>query len=206
MSKYNRKILIEKIRFQMGKKGIKQQQLGEAIGMSQPNISKALSIKDKKNFTVEQIMDIADLFHISVDSLLGRKGEVSGTLTPRSIARFLVQLIEDNDAEIFDYEKEEETFEYDDNQYPPSVDHEKKVIKYPALYLPNYWYIPYDADPIKEQELYSEMTQVGNETSMIPVNNFLRHFREIFTIYKKGDLSEEAYKSVVEDMLSRLRD
>lgn len=126
MSKYDRKILIENIHFQMRKNGIKQQQLGETIGMSQPNISKALSMKDKKNFTVEQIMDIADFFHISVDSLLGRKGEVSGTLTPCSIARFLVQLIEDNDAEIFDYKKEEETFEYDDNQYPPFVDHKKR--------------------------------------------------------------------------------
>ena len=82
----------------------------------------------------------------------------------------------------------------------------KKVVKYPALYLPSYWYIPSNADPNQEQKMLAEINQIGNETSMIPVNNFLRHFREIFTIYKKGDLSEEAYKSVVEDMLSRLRD
>ena len=206
MSKYDRDILIENIKLQMKKHDISQQQLAESIGMSQPNVSKSLNTKEKKNFTVAQLADIADLFHTSVDSLLGGKSAAPVSHTPRAVAAFLVQIIERGDASLFDYEKEEDTYEYHDNQWPPETVHEKKTIKYPAFYLPNYWYIPSDATDDQEQELYSEISQVGNETDMGPINEFLRHFREIYAIYKKGDLSEDTYRSVLSDMLSKLRD
>lgn len=52
----------------------------------------------------------------------------------------------------------------------------------------------------------SEAEQVGNDTRMLPVNEFLFHFKEIFEIYDKGGLTPETYKAVLEDMLNRLRD
>lgn len=206
MPNYDRDMLIENIRIQMKKNDFSQQQLGEAIGMSQPNISKALNPHEKKNFTIAQIVDIADLFHVSVDSLLGRKGAAASSLTPRSIARFIVQMIESDDAEFFDHNVEEEVYELNDRDFPSEVTHKKSTIKYPALYLPSYWYIPADADPNEEQELLAEISQVGNDSAMMPVNNFLQHFRAIFPIYKSGELPEDTYHTVIEDMLSKLRD
>lgn len=148
-------------------------------------------------------MDIADLFRVSVDSLLGRKNSTTGSLTPRRIAGFIVQMIENDDAEFFDYEKEEDIYEAG---YDEEVTNRKRKIKYPALYLPSYWHISEYVDPDEEQYLYSEMCSVGNESAMMDINNFLQHFREIYPIYKKGDLSEDTYHAVVEDMLSNLRD
>ena len=52
----------------------------------------------------------------------------------------------------------------------------------------------------------SEAEQVGNDTRMLPVNEFLFHFKEIFEIYDRGGLTPETYKAVLEDMLNRLRD
>ena len=58
---------------------------------------------------------------LSVDALLGRKGSTSVSLTPHAIARFLVQIVESNDGEMFDYEKTEDAYDYLDDQFLPCV-------------------------------------------------------------------------------------
>ena len=60
---------------------------------------------------------------LSVDALLGRRGSTSVSLTPRAIARFLVQIVESNDGEMFDYEKTEDAYDYLDDQFLPCVSH-----------------------------------------------------------------------------------
>lgn len=206
MSNYDSDILIENIKSHMSKKGITQEELAEILGMSQSNVSKALNTKDKKSFTLDQVIGIAKFFHVSVDSLIGEKEKSTISVTPRSIATFITQIIESNDAVLFEYEKEEDVHEVDDMSWPPSHSQEKRTIKYPAIYLPSYWYIPANLTYDDEQELVAEMYQIGNESSMYPVNAFLRHFQEIYSIYKNGGLSEDTYRSVLLDMLNRLRD
>ncbi len=206
MPNYDSDILIENIKSHMNEKGITQETLAGALGMSQSNVSKALNKNDKKSFTLDQVVGIAKFFHVSVDSLIGEKGKSKITITPRSIAAFLVQIIESENAQFFEYEQEEEIHSIDDMSWPPLHNQTKKVIKYPAIYLPSYWYIPANLPHDEEQEWIAEMYQVGNDTAMKPVNEFLRHFQEIYTIYKNGSLSEDTYHSVVSDMLSRLRD
>ncbi len=204
MSNYDIDILISNIKSHMSDKGITQEKLADVLGMSQSNVSKALSTKDKKSFTLDQVVGIAKFFRVSIDSLIGEKEHSDISVTPRSIAAFLVKLIEEDSIKMFDYQKEEDVYDVDES-WPPSCTHENRNIKYPAFYLPSYWYIPSNATYDEEAELDAEMKQVGNETSIKPINDFLHHYQEIFTIYKSGGLSEGTYRSVLSDMLSRLR-
>ena len=206
MSNYNRDILISNIKSLMADNNTTQQQLADVLDMSQSNVSKALNTKDKKNFTLAQVVDIASFFRVSVDSLLGEKDNPNITVTPRSIAAFLVRMIEKEHAEFFEYKRKEDVYAVDDMSWPPSCTIEIRNLKYPAFYLPSYWHIPSNATSEEKGQLDAEMRVLGNETSMKPVNEFLHHFQEIFTIYKTGGLSEDTYRAVLSDMLSRLRD
>ena len=71
MSNYDSDIMIKNIKSHMSKKGITQEKQAEILGMSQSNGSKALNTKDKKSFTLDQVIGIAKFFHVSVDSLIG---------------------------------------------------------------------------------------------------------------------------------------
>lgn len=51
---------------------VTQGKLGEITGLSQSNISKRLSEKDKSCFSLVQLISIADYFEVSLDSLIGR--------------------------------------------------------------------------------------------------------------------------------------
>ncbi len=207
MSNYDSDILIENIKSHMNEKGITQEKLANILGMSQSNVSKALSTKDKKSFTLDQVVGIAKFFRVSVDSLIGREEQTKLSTSPRSIAAFLAQLIESNDAELIPYEKEEEIsfIDYDTTDGYPDCRIKKEKVKYPAFYLPSYWYIPDGLPRDRYEELASEWSQIGNDTSMLAVNKFLNQFVEIYSIYKSKGLSEETYRSVLSDMLSHLR-
>lgn len=51
---------------------VTQEELGKITGLSQPNISKLLSEKNKSCFSLAQLIAIADYFEVSLDSLIGR--------------------------------------------------------------------------------------------------------------------------------------
>ena len=51
---------------------VTQEELGKVTGLSQPNISKLLSEKNKSCFSLAQLIAIADYFEVSLDSLIGR--------------------------------------------------------------------------------------------------------------------------------------
>ena len=70
MSVFDRDILITNIKNLMSNTNTTQEKLAKALGMSQPNLSKALNPKDKKCFTVAQLVEIADHFNVSVDELV----------------------------------------------------------------------------------------------------------------------------------------
>ena len=210
MSNYNTDILIENINRLVTENGMTQAQLGEILGMSQPNISKALNKNDKKSFTLDQVIGIAKHFHTTVDALIGGSQTSEIRITQRSTAAFLAELIAQHDAKFTTVTKTEETYTpcWDQRDPYAGCNFEKKDIAYPAIYLPSYWEVPkYDGtDDEGVMAVQSEAEQVGNDTRMLPVNEFLFHFKEIFEIYDKGGLTPETYKAVLEDMLNRLRD
>lgn len=210
MSNYNTDILIENILKLMEHNSITQKQLGEILGMSQPNISKALNPNDKKNFTLDQVAGISKHFKISIDSLIGNRRGEQMTTSPRATAAFLAKLMETENAIVFKYPIKEEIYkmDYEGNgfQICPSCVHGSEVIDYLAFYLPSYWKVPSNPQTENEQEAFAEATQIGNESSMLPVNEFLHHFTGILEAYKSGSLTEDTYQTVLIDLLKHLRE
>lgn len=208
MSNYDTNILIQNTKKLMNDKDITQAKLADILGMSQSNVSKALSESDKKSFTLDQVVGIAKHFRVSIDMLVGNTKSASITTGPRSTATFLAELISHHDAELIPYEHEEVVFEVDYDNYAnyPSCTSEKRTVTYPAIYLPGYWEVPDRAINEDTDMAISEATQCGNDTRMQPVNDFLRHFKEIFDLYDRKGLSEDTYKAVLSDMLNHLRE
>lgn len=196
MSKLNKSILVQNIDTILKNKKLTQQTLGEILGMSQPNVSKALNPNEKKCFTLEQIVDIADYFHVSVDYLIGNSQAISASHSPREIGEFISDLLASKDGKVANITVEEWVSEVD-----PATGYSKqetRQVHYPAVYFPDHW-IPETDDEA------AEASRVGNETSMIPVNQFLHSFLEILNTYHQGLLSQETYEMVVTNLLENLR-
>lgn len=211
MSNYDTDILIENINRLLEDNHMIQAQLGSILGMSQPNISKALNKNDKKSFTLDQVVGIARHFHTTVDALIGRGQSSEIKITQRSTAAFLAELISQHDAKFTGIKRKEEIYTpIGDYQDGPSCRCDVKEVVYPAIYLPSYWEVPKntseDADEDAVLALQSEAEQAGNDSRMLPVNRFLTHFKEIFEIYEKKGMTQETYEAVLVDMLSQLRD
>lgn len=199
MSTFNRDILIRNISALLENKKVSQKKLGEILGMSQPNISKDLSPNDKKCFTLEQVVNIANYFGVSVDSLVGNDVSVSAKHSPRSIAKFLSDVLLSGDAKSKDLKITEWVSEvdYDYNEYHSKQ--EDREITYPAIYFPDYW------QPQTDDES-AEACQIGNDTAMQAVNMFLRSYLQILKTYRQGMLTQDVYENVVANLLSNLQD
>lgn len=200
MVNYDTNILIRNIKTLMENNNVKQEGLATILGMSQPNISKALSNKDKKAFTLDQVVGIAKHFNVSVDMLVGISKDTTVSHSPRSIANFISELISSHQANLFSYEKEEEIFDVNyDNGYAPECSRKKEKILYPAIYLPSY-------SVIETQDDFEMATQCGNDTMMITVNKFLFNFKKLYDIYIQGNMDRELYEATTSNMLERLSD
>ena len=198
MQNFDVDILKKNVRSLMDKNGTKQDDLAGFLGMSQSNVSKALSLKDKKCFTLEQTCNIADYFHVSVDYLVGKRTEYSAA-NNREIAEMLVTLIESGAVSFEEISRTERVCP-PDSPYESSDPHDVEI-QYPALFFRNYW-TPEGEDPDGSQ--YFELQAYGNYTKNYVINEFLRKFIQIYNVYKRGELFEETYKAVVKDYLSRV--
>lgn len=209
MPSFNRDILIQNIEIQLKKKNITKSKLAEALGMSQPNVSKALNANEKKCFTLEQIVNIADYFNVTIDSLIGspKVDTIVSADSPRDIAAFLAKCLENEKAKLGLYEVEETVFveDYDPREPYSPYKQTTQTVSYPILYFSDHWQISDYAETDEDyMELTQEAFQCGNKTANVPINNFLNHFIQIHGLYKKGQLTEETYKTVVQDLLNHV--
>lgn len=213
MSFCNTNILIWNITKLMKDNNITQEKLAEFLGMSQPNVSKALSLKDKKCFTLDQIVGIAEHFGVSIDQLVGNTAPKVLETGPKSIARFLTSVIESHNACYTTVEIEEEVFDvkhvynvFDGTEF--KTEQTNKKVTYPAIYFPDYWKVPKPVNDSDEDamDLLSEALQIGNESRMMPLNDFLRKFIQIFEIHESNGVDDDAYRMVVDSYLGKLRE
>lgn len=212
MSNLNTDILIQNINRLMKENNITQEKLAEILGMSQPNVSKALSLKDKKCFTLDQVIGIAKHFGVSIDLLIGNTVPKSLEICPRSVARFLTSVIESHDARYTTIEVEEEVYceaqiIFDNLGVPDTkTEIDKKTVSYPAIYFPDYWKVPTPESESDEKafELIQEAYQIGNGTRMIPLNDYLRKFIQLFEIHEGKGIDDDAYQFVIESYQKRL--
>jgi len=200
MANYDPNILIQNIDALMMNKKLTQRELAKVLGMSQPNVSKALNTNDKKSFTLDQVVGIAKYFDVPVDVLVGNHPKTSPDVNPLSIAAFITKIVEQNYAKFTLFKKEETVYELDDDGYKiePEYKGKKQEISYPAIYFPSY------TEPIHDSEII-EATQFGNKTKMLPLNEFLQQFKDIFKFYQDGAIPDSAYKLVIDGLISRLK-
>lgn len=198
----NISIVGQNIQQLMKAKSITQVQLAEALGMSQPNLSKALRGKDKKTFTFAQIVDLAEYFGVSIDSLVGSTSFISGTVTQRSIGELLYYLISQNHVKCQMRERDEDTytFNHEDGEFQLGT----KRVTYPLVFFPEYWHIPRNASPDEYHDFAGLMDTIGNETGFDKLNAFLRSLLDIEKAYRSKAISDEIYKIVVENLLLNL--
>lgn len=211
MSNFNIDIQKQNIRILMENNRITQQQLADAIDMSQSNISKALSLKDKKCFTVEQIYRIAEYFNVSIDYLLGYKNEKYGNISQRDIGKFLISLIKNKTISLTRVSVSEMVFKSDieeeEEEELPWLREYKANNEYLAFYFSNYWDPKEIAvDKADYESLVQEALQIGNGSNNYKINEFIKNFLEIYKVYQKQQIDEEAYQVVVNNYLSRLFD
>ena len=209
MPNFNRDILIQNINVLIKKTGINKSQLADILGMSQPNVSKALNPKEKKCFTLEQVIDIAHHFNVTIDSLVGspKTENIVSADCPRDIAAFLAQCIANGKAKVADYVVEQTVFYEDHDPREPfcNYSHRNQPVTYPILYFSDYWSPSEESTDDEDfSMLLQEASVCGNQTENVPINNFLRHFLQIHSLYKRGELSEETYNTIVQDLLSHV--
>lgn len=72
---YDISILKKNISNLMKEQGVTQSLLAEIIGVQQSRVSKALDLSTSDCFTIQQLVTIAGVFHVSADFLLGIKEE-----------------------------------------------------------------------------------------------------------------------------------
>ena len=106
-----------------------------------------------------------------------------------------------------EYSVEETVFveDYDPRELFCNYKQTTQEVRYPILYFSDYWSPSLISETDEEYaELQQEAFQCGNQTGNVPINNFLRHFLQIHTLYKKGELAEETYRTVVQDLLNHV--
>ena len=205
---FDQNILKRNIKELLKNKNITQQQLAHTIGMSQSNVSKALSEGDKKCFTVEQIYSIADHLEVSIDWLLGYETAERNAKGPQAIGAFLAELLSAQDARCIPIEIHDTVYsiDYDPRNGYPGYNVLEQDNTYLAFYFPNYWN-PRELAKTEEEfsEMHSEATQCGNDTRNIPLNLFIQKYVSILKVFQDKQISEEAYQIVLKDYLSQLR-
>ena len=198
MYKFDIDILKKNVRRLMDEHGTKQEELAQYLEMSQPNVSKALSLRDKKCFTLEQTCRISDYFNVSIDYLVGKRTAYSAA-TNREKAEMLVTLIESGAVSFSEVAMTEHVYYPSCAGYAKTEDDIDRV--YPSLYFRDFWTPDFDVD----ESQFCEIMAAGNFTNNYTINEFLRKFIQIYTVFKRGELFEETYKAVVRDYLSRIK-
>lgn len=199
MLELNVDILKQNVGMLMKKNGFTQEQLAERIGMSQANLSKALNIKEKKCFTVDQLYRIAQCFSVSIDELVGNRAADRATTNPLFVFNYLSHLLRERCIKTANIETTEVVYTtfYNSDGYPDGRVN-TQPIKYTAFYFPSYLNPSELAD---DDESYSELSQefyqCGNESQYQHMNDILEKFIPVIDLYLKKQIKEDAFEIIL---------
>lgn len=209
MTNNNYNILLEHIDMLMRDKNICQAELVRETGISQPQMSKALNHSHKNQFTFEQIIKIADYFQVSIDFLIGRKPETTGSkpLSNKEICKFLIQLIESDVISYVNTKTEESMYlpvEGPNDGYP--YEYKKGNNDYLFFYFSNF--INPDITNASEYELDElswDFSTGGNSNHKSEeINDFLAYYFKFYDLYKHNNLPRELFDQAISDRLDKL--
>ena len=184
----NYKKLCENIKSLMrGYDNMKQAALGDIIGIPQGEVSKALN--GKRRFQLDEVVRIADYFHVPVDSLLGREQlEQQEDISPREVCRMILKLCKKGVA--FQNIQRKEICYEDNGQEICGVSRENV---YPALFFPEFMRPKCDDDDF-------EFSISGNFNPFNQrINDFIKKVSAICDAQNKGCFDE----TMAEDLINK---
>lgn len=209
MTDDNYEILVRNIEMLMQNKNMIPADLIRETGISQSQVSKALSRTQKTQFTFEQIWAIADYFNVSIDFLVGRKSTttISEQSSNKEICKVLMQLIESEVVTCPEIEIEEDMYEEVmglHSGYP--CEWKKGTNQYRMFYFSNY--INPDTEGLDEftlDELGQDFLINGNYNQKSKeINDFLSYFFKLYDLYKHNNLEREIFDQAISDRLDKL--
>lgn len=209
MSNLNSDILIQNINDLMTNNSITQKKLGEILGMSQPNINHALNPNNKKCFTLDQVIGIANHFNVSIDFLVGNtpKKSPNESISNKDICSFLMSLIEHDIVSCLDISPTEIHFEKEpcEHTYDSQFAKRKGPITYKAFYFSKFYqFEDWSADNFADFE--EEYFHTGNLLDKNDeINDFLSYFFKLYDLLKNNKLERKIFDQANSAKLETLK-
>ena len=212
MSYDYREMIINNIKMLIEKNSTNATRLSDELGIYQSHMSKALNPREKTQFTLDQIIKIADHFKVSVDFILGRnKNYSTSSISNKEICILLRTFLESGVIELTESDIRE--FAYikstsrDPYQYEYDLD-TNHISKYNCFYFPNFEYNCDRDDPFNEDffEVIQDYQNFGNENQKsIEINDFIKFYLELSKLYKNKYLSSEIFEKAIQDRLDNMK-
>lgn len=196
--------------------GMTQTQLAEDVFKKenhQSNVSKRLNLKTSDRLTMDEVLDISEWFHVSLDWLFGKTEERNSNngskYENKFIINYLYGLIKSGKVQVTPTmvnEKIVYTFvgvdETGDEHWMPNIN---KDIEYNALYFPKYWDPSDSKNCIEGQNtdgLISFACDCGNiEKGPGMINDFLDTYVHFLPEVKAGRITEEQFEGLLAKFL-----
>lgn len=195
------------IRNLLKKNGMTQADLATIAGMSQSNVSKALSDKDPKEFTLDQVYRISQHFGIPIDELVGNAAAKNAETSPRAALAFFTKLLCDSKLRYTTIKVPEWVYEYEYNHYGyEGLVANEKDIEYYAFYFPKYQHLEdYARNPlVTDEDIRDEFRTDGNDSKLQQLNEILDKFLPMVKLYRETEIPDEAFQMVLNGYLEQL--
>lgn len=151
-------------------------------------------------FSLEQLICIAEHFHVTLDWLLSSTTDTKSNLTITDICNAVPYLVKSGDI-LFHLVKYEERCLYHVTDMLDGAEHiceDKRENQYWALFFPNW------AKPKTEEDI-DYFNVVGNrKDKSIAVNKFLHKFQKIYKLYQDSIIDEDDYQHLLRKHLDEL--
>ena len=207
MSELNFNLLKKNIKLLMDKHELTQSQFADIIGMTQPNLSKALSHNSSKEFTLDQLYRISQYFKVSLDELTGNTAAVEESTSPATMLTLITKLLCANKIRVIKVEDVKETIytPYMRGNFPDCAI-EQDSRNYHAFYFPDVKITPLDLIEPLEGDYHYDLCCDGNQSIYKPLNEVLDRFLPLVESYRKGNIPADAFQMILEGYVKQLNE
>ena len=195
------------IRSLLKKHGMTQAELAAIAGMNQSNVSKALSDKDPKEFTLDQVYRISQHFGVPIDELVGNAAAKNAETSQRAALAFFTKLLCDSKLRYTTITVPEWVYEFEFDTFgPPEYVAREKDVEYHAFYFPKYQHLEdYFRNPlVTDDDIHDEFRTDGNDSKLQQLNEILDKFLPMVKLYRETEIPDEAFQMVLNGYLEQL--